>query len=152
MENSISSVFGIGEVDADSYSPLVLAYIGDCVYELTIRTLLVNKGNAPVNTLNKKASNLAKAPTQALMITSIMDDLSEEEVAVYKRGRNAKSFTSAKNSSLGDYRKATGFEALIGYLYLKKETQRAMEIIRMGFEAIGFLNDKNDKKQGTGEV
>ena len=86
--------------------------------------------------LNKRASNLAKAGTQAQMIMAILDKLSEEEVAIYKRGRNAKSYTSAKNASINDYRKATGFEALIGWLYLKGEFDRMTEIIHMGFEAI----------------
>lgn len=136
MDEMIKKVFNTAEVEADSYSPLTLAFMGDCVYELTIRTLLVGRGNAPVNTLNKKSSNLAKAPTQSAMITAILDSLSEEETAVYKRGRNAKSVSTAKNATVNDYRRATGFEALIGWLYLKGRTERAMEIIKMGFEAV----------------
>lgn len=136
MDEMIKKVFNTAEVEADSYSPLTLAFMGDCVYELTIRTLLVVKGNAPVNTLNKKSSNLAKAPTQSAMITAILDSLSKEEAAVYKRGRNAKSASTAKNATVNDYRRATGFEALIGWLYLKGRTERAMEIIKMGFEAV----------------
>lgn len=73
MDKIIREVFELKDVDADSYSPLTLAYIGDCVYELTIRTLLVNKGNAPVNKLNKKASDLAKAPTQSKMISMLVE-------------------------------------------------------------------------------
>lgn len=136
MDEMIRKVFNTTEVEADSYSPLTLAFMGDCVYELTIRTLLVGRGNAPVNILNKKSSNLAKAPTQSAMITAILDSLSEEEAAVYKRGRNAKSVSTAKNATVNDYRRATGFEALIGWLYLKGRTERAMEIIKMGFEAV----------------
>lgn len=136
MDEMIKKVFNTTEVEADSYSPLTLAFMGDCVYELTIRTLLVGRGNAPVNTLNKKSSNLAKAPTQSAMITAILDSLTEEETAVYKRGRNAKSVSTAKNATVNDYRRATGFEALIGWLYLKGRTERAMEIIKMGFEAV----------------
>lgn len=137
MDELIKNVFDAKEIDADTYSPLDLAYIGDCVYELTIRTLLLHKGNAPVNTLNRKASNLAKAPTQSTMITAILDSLTEKEQAVYKRGRNAKSFTTAKNATVNDYRRATGFEALIGWLYLSGQSERALEVIKMGFEAIG---------------
>lgn len=74
MDKIIREVFELKDVDADSYSPLTLAYIGDCVYELTIRTLLVNKGNAPVNKLNKKASDLAKAPTQSKMISMLVEN------------------------------------------------------------------------------
>ena len=86
MDKIIREVFELKDVDADSYSPLTLAYIGDCVYELTIRTLLLNKGNAPVNKLNKKASDLAKAPTQSKMISMLVENelLTGEELAVYK--------------------------------------------------------------------
>ncbi|MGN0507468.1 MAG: Mini-ribonuclease 3 [Lachnospiraceae bacterium] len=136
MEHALKDIFELAEVQAENYSPLALAYIGDCAYELTIRTLLLHKGNAPVDKLNKRASGLAKAGTQAEMITLIFDSLSEEEQAVYKRGRNAKSYTMAKNASVSEYRRATGFEALIGWLYLKGDYERMAEIIRMGFEAI----------------
>ena len=118
------------------YSPLTLAYIGDCVYELIIRTNLVYQANAPVNKLNQKASKMAKAQTQALMIDGIMDKLTSEEEAAYRRGRNAHSYTKAKNATTGEYRKATGFEALIGYLYLQKKFDRIMEIVKMGYEII----------------
>lgn len=134
MFDAMEKAFQIGEVNVALYSPLTLAYIGDCVYELIIRTKLVTMGNAPVNKLNKKASNLAKASTQAQIIESIMDMLSEEEEAAYKRGRNAHSCTKAKNASTSDYRKATGFEALIGYLYLQKKFDRIMELVKKGFQ------------------
>ena len=136
MRDALFKEFNLKEVDADQYSPLDLAYIGDCAYELTIRSILINKGNAPVNVLNKKASNLAKAGTQCAMITAILDTLTEQEQAIYKRGRNAKSYTSAKNASISDYRKATGFEALIGWLYLKGDFERMLQVINAGFEAI----------------
>lgn len=138
MDEEIKDVFSVTEVNADSYSPLTLAYMGDCVYEMTIRTLLVSRGNAPVNTLNRKASNLAKAPSQSRMISALIDAeaLTEEELAVYKRGRNAKSFSTAKNATVNDYRRATGYEALIGWLYLSGRSRRALEIIKLGFEAV----------------
>ena len=128
MFEAMEKAFQIGEVNVALYSPLTLAYIGDCVYELIIRTNLVTRGNAPVNKLNKKASN------QARIIESIMDMLSEDEEAAYKRGRNAHSCTKAKNASTSDYRKATGFEALIGYLYLQKKFDRIMELVKKGFQ------------------
>lgn len=136
MDKIIREVFELKDVDADSYSPLTLAYIGDCVYELAIRTLLLNKGNAPVNKLNKKASELAKAPTQSKMISMLVENelLTGEELAVYKRGRNAKSFSTAKNATVSDYRRATGFEALMGWLYLRGESRRALEIIKLAFD------------------
>lgn len=141
MDKVIREVFDMKDVDADSYSPLTLAYMGDCVYELTIRTLLVNKGNAPVNKLNKKSSDLAKAPTQSKMINLLVEDgfLTEEENAVYKRGRNAKSFSTAKNATVSDYRRATGFEALIGWLYIKGDSKRALEIIRHAFDKLELI-------------
>ncbi len=136
MFEAMEKAFELGNVDVALYSPLTLAYIGDCVYELIIRTRLVYNGNAPVNKLNKKASDLAKASTQAAMIEAVMESLSPEEEAAYKRGRNAHSFTKAKNASTGDYRRATGFEALVGYLYLQKRFDRIMEIVKAGFEAV----------------
>jgi len=137
MEKSIKNTFGTPDIDPNQYSPLTLAYMGDCAYEIVIRTLLVHKGNTHVDRLNKRASNLAKAATQSRIIGAVMECLTEEEVTIYKRGRNAKSYTSAKNASINDYRRATGFEALIGWLYLKGDFERMTEIIRMGFEAIG---------------
>lgn len=132
MIEAMENILGIKEVNVAEYSPLTLAYIGDCVYELIIRTMLVTKGNAPVNRLNGKASSLAKAGTQARMAEALHDFLSEEEEAVYRRGRNAHSATRAKNATASDYRKATGFEALIGYLYLQKKFSRIMEIVKTG--------------------
>jgi ribonuclease-3 family protein len=120
------------DTDLKTYSPLTLAFIGDVVYDLIIRTLVVENGNAPVNKLHRKVSSLVKAPAQMELFHRIEDRLTEEELAVYKRGRNAKSFTSAKNASITEYRSATGFEALIGYLYLNNEFSRILDIIKAG--------------------
>lgn len=139
MFNALEEAFELNDVDVANYSPLALAFIGDCVYELIIRTRLLYDHNAPVDRLNKESSLLAKAPTQAKMIIAILDTLSEEEVAAYKRGRNAHSGSKAKNASLSEYKKATGFEALIGYLYLQKKFDRIMEIVKAGFIAIGEI-------------
>ena len=136
MFKAIEDAFELESVNVAQYSPLTLAYIGDCVYELIIRTNLVYMGNAPVNTLNKKASDYAKAGTQAKIIEAVMEELTEEEQAAYKRGRNAHSFSKAKNATAGDYRKATGFESLLGYLYLQKKFDRITEIVKKGWEAI----------------
>jgi ribonuclease-3 family protein len=127
--------FGIKKQNINTYSPLVLAYIGDCIYELIIRSMIVAKGNEQVNKLHKKSSELVKAETQAKMIHSLMEELTEEEEHIYKRGRNAKSFTSAKNASVTDYRVATGFEALMGYLYMEGRTDRIFELIKKGMAA-----------------
>lgn len=118
------------ETDIKTYSPLTLAYIGDGIYDLIIRTMVVDSGNAPVNKLHKKVSNLVNAAAQAELLHNMEKILTEEELTVYKRGRNAKSYTSAKNASISDYRIATGFEALMGYLYLTDNLPRMMELIK----------------------
>lgn len=133
---NIRGTMDFEQIDADTYSPLTLAYIGDAIYELVIRTKIVSEANMQVNKLHKKSSNLVKAQAQAQMIKLLSDELEEKEMAVYKRGRNAKSFTKAKNASVIDYRMATGFEALMGYLYLSHKSDRMMELIRIGLERL----------------
>ncbi len=130
--NQLKEAFTLEDKDIRTYSPLTLAYLGDAVYEIMIRTILVKKGNCPVNQLHKKASSLVKAAAQSEIIKVIEEKLTEEEHSVYKRGRNAHSPTMAKNASMSDYRRATGFEALMGYLYLKEDYTRMIELIRMG--------------------
>ena len=130
----IDSFFGIKDKDIRSFSPLTLAYIGDAVYEIVIRTIIVEKGNAPVNKLHHKASSLVKAVAQKAAMEKILPLLTEEEEAVYKRGRNAKSYTSAKNASVIDYRIATGLEALMGFLYLMGKNERMLELVRAGIK------------------
>lgn len=124
------------EIEIVNYSPLTLAYIGDAVYELVIRSIVVDEANRSVNKLHKESANLVKADTQAKIILALMDELDETEIAVYKRGRNAKSYTKAKNATYADYRNATGFEALIGYLYLSENSERMMKLINLGLEKI----------------
>jgi len=133
LYHKICKVFSIPAQDAKQYSPLTLAYIGDAIYEVIVRTALVEKGNAPVNTLHKRASKLVKAEAQKDAFFRIKEQLSEEEMAVFKRGRNAKSYTSAKNASIGDYRIATGYEALFGYWYLSGQTERMLEMAKVAF-------------------
>lgn len=110
------------------YSPLVLAYIGDAVYEVLVRQYILSKGNAPVNVLNRQARQIVNAAAQSAAYEKIRDCLTEEESSVYKRGRNAKSHTSAKNQTVTDYRRATGIEALFGYLYLSGNNDRINEL------------------------
>jgi len=129
--SGIDSFFGIEGKDIRSFSPLTLAYIGDAVYEIVIRTIIVEKGNAPVNKLHHKASSLVKAVAQKAAMEKILPLLTKEEEAVYKRGRNAKSYTSAKNASVIDYRIATGFEALMGFLYLMGRNERMLELVKI---------------------
>lgn len=127
------------EVDVNSYSPLALAYIGDAVYELAIRSLIMNHGNIQVNKMHKKAAGLVKAEAQADFYKLIYTELTEEETAVYKRGRNAKSGTMAKNATMKDYRMATGFEALMGYLYLTERFSRMSELLAIGLLKLGEI-------------
>ena len=139
MEKSLEyfkKEFQLENRDLRSYSPLTLAYLGDAVYEIMIRTSLVKKGNCAVNKLHKKASSLVKAQAQSRMIGYMEEYLTEEEYQIYKRGRNAHSPTMAKNATMTDYRRATGFEALVGYLYLKEDFQRLVDIIKIGLREI----------------
>ncbi len=130
-------LFHLKTVDAASYSPLVLAYIGDSVYELMIRTMIVSRGNMQVSKMHKKSASLVKAETQARLIKLIEPELTKEEWAVYKRGRNAKSATMAKHATMIDYRMATGFEALTGFLFLSEQFVRMAVLIGRGLEQLG---------------
>ena len=125
---------GLPEIDLRDYSPLTLAYIGDGIYELVIRTIMVKRANGPVQRVHKRVSTLVKAAAQAEMSERLLPELTEEETAVLKRGRNAKSYTKAKNATVSEYRKATGLEALFGYLYLKKDMRRIVELVKKGLE------------------
>ena len=120
-------------------SPLSLAYIGDAVYEVYVRTHIMKDVNMPVNKLHKAATGYVKAKAQSEIIGVVQDNLTEDELAVFKRGRNAHSHTAAKNADIVDYRRATGFEALIGYLYLSGNTKRLEEIIDM---SIAYIESK----------
>ena len=138
MEESVSLLslikksFDLREVDIRTYSPLTLAYIGDAVYDLIIRTVVVQKGNTSANKLHKQTIEYVKAPAQAGLIEAIMEDLTEEEAGIYRRGKNAKPYTMAKNATMNEYKKATGFEALVGYLYLTDKGDRILELIQIG--------------------
>lgn len=127
------------ETDLAGYSPLTLAYLGDAVFDLVIRSYVVNKGNVQVNKLHHHTSKIVKAETQARMADFLEDKLNKQELSFYKRGRNAKSHTSAKNASVMDYRKATGFEALVGFLYLTGQYERMLEIIKMALVEVGEI-------------
>lgn len=132
MLDLIEKKFDLRGQDVRSFSPLTLAYIGDAVYELVIRTLVVEQGNRPVNMLHRMTTAHVKAGAQAEMIEILRGELTDEEADVFRRGCNAKPATMAKNASRRDYHKATGFEALIGYLYLTNRTERMLELIKRG--------------------
>lgn len=133
LVSEIRKTFALPRVDVRSYSPLALAYIGDDVYDVVVRTFVVEHANRSAHDLHKISSHFVKAQTQAAMIEALEELLTEEEEAVYKRGRNAKAYTTAKNASVADYRKATGLEALMGYLYLSDRMDRVLELMKEGF-------------------
>lgn len=136
MEKSINDIpdimcraYGYDKQDIREYSPLTLAYIGDTIFDLIVRTKVIMAGNAPVNKLHKRASAVVNATNQADIAAKIADKLTDEEMSVYRRGKNAKSYTKAKNASVRDYHAATGFEALLGWLYLKGDMERIYELL-----------------------
>jgi ribonuclease-3 family protein len=103
---------------------------------VTVFTLVVNQGNKPVQKLHKETSTYVQAKAQSKMMRVLQEELTEEEHSIYKRGRNSKSVSPAKNQSVTDYRRATGFEAVMGYLYLKKDYARMMELVKMGLKSL----------------
>ena len=135
---------------AADYSPLVLAYMGDAVWELIVRTKIVREGNRQVNHMHHDAVRYVKAEAQARMIRLIEPELTAREAGVYRRGRNAHSNTMAKNASMIDYRMATGFEALVGYLWLNGEETRMMSLLRLAVARLeGKLPPDGSKEAGA---
>ena len=137
--DKIKKTFDCDNVDVRMYSPLTLAFMGDCVFEIIIRSIVVERGNRQAGSLHKIKSSVVNAKVQARMIEALMEELTEEERAVYKRGRNAKPHTVAKNASVNDYRKATGLEALFGYLYLSGQEDRILELTKRGLELVDII-------------
>ena len=149
--NCFKEAMKLKEVEAREYSPLALAYLGDAVYELAIRTFVMNHGNTQVNKMHKKTAGLVKAEAQANFYKVLEEELTEEEKAVYRRGRNAKSVTMAKHATMKDYRMATGFEALMGYLYLTEQMERMAELLGHGLKKLGGLEEDAQECIGAGE-
>lgn len=149
--NCFKEAMKLKEVEAREYSPLALAYLGDAVYELAIRTFVMNHGNTQVNKMHKKTAGLVKAEAQANFYKVLEEELTEEEKAVYRRGRNAKSVTMAKHATMKDYRIATGFEALMGYLYLTEQMERMAELLGHGLKKLGELEEDAQECIGAGE-
>ena len=118
--------------DIRTYSPLTLAYIGDAVYDLIIRTVVVEKANRPASQLHHLTIGYVSATAQSRIVQALEDSFTEEEQAVYRRGKNAKPHTTAKNASSADYMRATGLEAVIGYLYLTDRMDRGLELVEKG--------------------
>lgn len=147
MEESLNSLSILEKIretfpgktqDIRTYSPLTLAYIGDAVYDLIIRTVVVERANRPANDLHRMTIRYVSANAQSKMVDVLLECFTEEELAVYRRGKNSKPHTTAKNASVADYLKATGFEAVLGYLYLKDDTSRILELVKEGIAKIGL--------------
>lgn len=135
----IQTAFPTTKQDIRTYSPLALAYVGDCVFELIIRTVIMELGNKQPEKLHKQAVKYVNAGTQAKLFKIWEEELTEEEKDYIRRGRNARSYTKAKNATTSDYRKATGVETLYGYLYLTDQLPRAVELLRSGLEKLDIL-------------
>ena len=134
MEKSV--MFGIEKLDAKEYSSLALAYMGDCIYDLYVRTKVMEAGDRHVTDMHKDAIKAVCAAAQAKSAHALEAEgfLTNEEEAVLKRGRNAKSATVPKNADVIDYRWATGLEALVGYLYIDGRYERLEEILNFAYQ------------------
>ncbi len=122
--------------EQNTLSPLTLAFLGDSVYEMFIRAKILGMGNRPANQLHKIAVGYVKAKAQATAAHKILEILNEEEIEIYKRGRNTNIHTVPKNADMADYRHATALEALVGYLYLKGDEERMLEILNLAFDTL----------------
>lgn len=143
MEESIRKAFGLSKVDLRQASPLQLAFVGDAVFELVIRTKTAQARRVSPRRLHDMSAAYARASAQARMSELVKDILTEEEKEVLRRGRNAHASSIAKSASVSEYRKATAWESLIGYLYLDGREERAVELIMAGVNALDDLNDQN---------
>ena len=128
------SNFNLSNIDVNNVNlinPLVLAYIGDSVFEVYVRTRVVNDGMLKTNKLHRLATEHVKAKAQAEALIRISENLTEDELNIVRRGKNANSNTIPKNAAVADYKKATALEALIGYLFLSNKKERLDEIIEL---------------------
>lgn len=138
-EKSILLYFGLEAPDIRTYSPLPLAFIGDDVYGVIVRTLVVGKGNTSPGKLHTKCASIENAGAQARLLSTIEEVLSDEEADIVRRGRNSKPHTMAKNASVTDYLAATALEALIGYLYVLGRNERILYLVKTGLARTGLL-------------
>jgi len=146
--NSASAILakaGIADCDAASLSPLTLAYVGDCAYEMVVRTIVVGRGERTVNTMHKHTCRYVNAGAQKELLEILSEQLTETEQSVVRRGRNAKSHSVAKHASVADYRKATGFEALCGYWYLTGQEERMVSLLT---DAMKKYDGKTEETKG----
>ena len=141
LEPFIRKIPGMKQIDPKQCSPLVLAYVGDCVFDLIVKTMVVGRGNRPVHRLHEETSRYVQASAQSYMMRFMQEH------------RNARSVSPAKNQSITDYRRATGFEALIGHLYLSEEYERLTELVTIGLEAMEekFDTERNEGAKNAGK-
>lgn len=132
----IHTFFPKEETDIRGYSPLKLAYLGDAVFEIIIRTIILEEIGGPVKNLHRRTSEIVNAASQAKLILAIQDSLTEEERKIFRHGRNAKTSSVAKHADIHDYRNATGLETLFGYLYMTGRSLRAVELLKTGLEQL----------------
>lgn len=133
----------LGEIDARQASPLNLAYIGDCIYDLAVREYVLTHYTGSLNEINRQKTTFVCAHAQSEIMGYFIAEniLTDEELRIYKRGRNQKSETHSKNSKIQEYRRATGFEALIGFLYLDHQYDRVMELEARGIQHLVHLDE-----------
>ena len=132
LPQDILERFDCREQDVRNFSPLTLAYIGDCVYELIVRTMVVERGNRPPRKLHNESSEFSKAGTPRKIYEALLDEVTKEEADILRRGKNAHFHTKAKNATVLEYRSATALEALLGYLYLTGKMERVLELLKIG--------------------
>lgn len=138
LREEILERFPQKQTDIRMYSPLALAFLGDGVYSLIVRTMVISKGNRQAEKLHNDTRKYVSAQAQARIGDAIQEFLTEEEARIYRRGRNANPYHHAKNATLEEYLKATALETLCGYLYLKDETARFLELLKAGSERAGI--------------
>lgn len=136
----------IKNIDLQTVSMQTLAFIGDSVYNVYIRTYLASTSNVQTGKLHVKSIKYVSARGQAKIMDNLISILSEEEIAVYKRGRNTNIHTVSKNVDVVEYKKSTGFEALIGYLYVSKKNERLEEIVKFSIDYINSEVTSNGRK------
>ena len=137
--DEIHHFFPTKNTDIRSFSPLKLAYLGDAVFEIIIRTIIIEETEGRVKHLHKRSSELVNAASQAKLILALQDELTEDELSAFRHGRNAKTSSVAKHADIRDYRNATGLESLFGYLYLCGNSKRAIELVKIGFEKLNII-------------
>ena len=131
LEESIAREFALEKKDWTQYSPLTLAYIGDCVYDLVVRTVLVKRTNKPTDRLHRETAGVVRAVAQSEAARGLLEEFTPQELAIYRRGKNARPHTIAKHATRKEYLQATGLEAVLGYLYLDGQYERVVELVKM---------------------